>query len=105
SSAEVGGDRRRIAGLVIFVLAAGVLLTSFLSISIGATGFTPGAAWQAITRFADAAQADAIQRDVIVLDIRLPRTLLGLLIGATLAVSGVILQGLFRNPLADPGLV
>src|SRR5690606_28904821 len=39
------------------------------------------------------------------LDIRLPRVLLGALIGAGLSVSGGIMQGLFRNPLADPGLV
>jgi iron complex transport system permease protein len=38
-------------------------------------------------------------------DIRLPRVILGVLIGAALAVSGAVMQGLFRNPLADPGLV
>jgi iron complex transport system permease protein len=37
--------------------------------------------------------------------IRFPRVLLGLLIGAALALSGAALQGLFRNPLADPGLI
>ncbi|TIX08678.1 MAG: iron ABC transporter, partial [Mesorhizobium sp.] len=42
---------------------------------------------------------------LIVYDIRLPRVLLGVLIGAALAVSGAVMQGLFRNPLADPGLI
>ncbi|RVD63056.1 iron ABC transporter, partial [Mesorhizobium sp. M4A.F.Ca.ET.029.04.2.1] len=42
---------------------------------------------------------------LIVYDIRLPRALLGVLIGAALAVSGAVMQGLFRNPLADPGLI
>ena len=42
---------------------------------------------------------------LVVLNIRLPRVLLGLMIGAALAVSGALMQGLFRNPLADPGLV
>ncbi|RFC69677.1 iron ABC transporter permease [Mesorhizobium denitrificans] len=42
---------------------------------------------------------------VIIYDIRLPRLLLGVLVGAALAVSGAVMQGLFRNPLADPGLV
>jgi iron complex transport system permease protein len=37
--------------------------------------------------------------------VRLPRTLLAVLIGAALAVSGAVMQGLFRNPLADPGVV
>lgn len=40
-----------------------------------------------------------------VLQLRLPRVLLGLLVGAALAVSGAAMQGVFRNPLADPGLV
>ncbi|HRE21729.1 MAG TPA: iron chelate uptake ABC transporter family permease subunit [Rhabdaerophilum sp.] len=42
---------------------------------------------------------------LVVLNIRLPRTLLVILVGAALALSGAIMQGLFRNPLADPGLV
>lgn len=41
----------------------------------------------------------------VVLDIRLPRTVLTLLVGATLASAGAVLQGVFRNPLADPALV
>ncbi|XAY13992.1 iron ABC transporter permease [Metapseudomonas otitidis] len=45
------------------------------------------------------------QAELILAQIRLPRTLLGLAVGAVLAVSGVAMQGLFRNPLADPGLV
>ncbi|WP_024511621.1 iron ABC transporter permease [Bradyrhizobium sp. ARR65] len=42
---------------------------------------------------------------LVVTGIRLPRVLLGLEIGAALAVSGALMQGLFRNPLADPGLI
>ncbi len=42
---------------------------------------------------------------LVVLNLRLPRTLLGLMVGAGLAVSGALMQGLFRNPLADPALV
>jgi len=41
----------------------------------------------------------------IIETIRLPRTVLAMLVGAALAVSGASLQGLFRNPLADPGLI
>ncbi|MFK7864594.1 MAG: FecCD family ABC transporter permease [Pseudohongiellaceae bacterium] len=43
--------------------------------------------------------------ELVVISLRLPRLLLGILIGATLALSGAALQGLFRNPLADPALV
>ncbi|MEO0795580.1 MAG: iron ABC transporter permease [Verrucomicrobiota bacterium] len=41
----------------------------------------------------------------VIWQIRLPRIILAVLIGAGLAVSGAVLQGLFRNPLADPGLI
>ncbi len=45
------------------------------------------------------------QQEAVLLTIRLPRVILGMLIGASLAVSGAAMQGLFRNPLADPGLL
>ncbi|WP_171016280.1 iron ABC transporter permease [Pseudomonas sp. F(2018)] len=45
------------------------------------------------------------QAELILGQIRLPRSLLGLCVGIVLALSGVAMQGLFRNPLADPGLV
>ena len=45
------------------------------------------------------------QAELILGQIRLPRTLLGCAVGAVLALCGVAMQGLFRNPLADPGLV
>ena len=42
---------------------------------------------------------------LILTELRLPRTVLGLMVGATLGLSGAVLQGLFRNPLAEPGLL
>jgi iron complex transport system permease protein len=45
------------------------------------------------------------QQEAIFWMIRLPRVLLGMLVGAGMAVSGALLQGIFRNPLADPGLI
>ncbi len=51
------------------------------------------------------AGAQLEQAELIIGQIRMPRTLLGLTVGAVLALSGVAMQGLFRNPLADPGLV
>jgi iron complex transport system permease protein len=42
---------------------------------------------------------------VVILDIRLPRTILAMIVGAATALSGGVMQGLFRNPLADPGIV
>ncbi|WEM44004.1 iron ABC transporter permease [Photobacterium sp. DA100] len=43
--------------------------------------------------------------DIVIHQIRLPRTLLGMAIGAILALCGAVMQGLFRNPLADPGII
>jgi iron complex transport system permease protein len=77
-----------------------VVLASVLSLSSGAAGLGAGDLVAAL--FGEGLSA----RDRIVLiDIRLPRLALGLAVGAALAVSGVLLQGLFRNPLADPGIV
>lgn len=45
------------------------------------------------------------QQAAVLLTLRLPRVALGVLVGAALAVSGSAMQGLFRNPLADPGLI
>lgn len=45
------------------------------------------------------------EQEAVITAIRLPRVVLGMLVGATLAVSGAAIQGLFRNPLADAGLV
>ena len=45
------------------------------------------------------------RQQAVLMVIRLPRVVMGLLIGASLAVSGAAIQGLFRNPLADPGLI
>ncbi len=42
---------------------------------------------------------------MVITNIRLPRVIMGALIGAALAISGAVMQGLFRNPLADPGIV
>lgn len=50
-------------------------------------------------------QVASLQERIVLLDIRLPRLVMGLLVGAGLACSGAAIQGLFRNPLADPGLI
>ena len=44
-------------------------------------------------------------QQIVITEIRLPRVLLSCLVGASLGMSGAVLQGLFRNPLADPGLI
>lgn len=51
------------------------------------------------------AQGFSTQQRAVLINIRLPRIMLGVLIGAALAISGAVIQGLFRNPLSDPGLI
>jgi iron complex transport system permease protein len=82
----------------LLVVALLVLLTGVVGLSLGAISIAPRDVWGALLS-ADAPYA------VIIRDIRLPRILLGFLIGGTLAVSGTSLQALLRNPLADPYLL
>jgi ABC-type Fe3+-siderophore transport system permease subunit len=59
-----------------------------------------------LQRLRDAMLVDVTTRqDSVVWYIRLPRALLAAVIGAGLAISGATLQGIFRNPLADPGII
>ncbi|WP_240722644.1 iron ABC transporter permease [Poseidonocella sp. HB161398] len=98
----LAGDRRRRAARLRLLLGAGLAAAMLLSLGWGAAGETDVTA----ALLARAGLAEASLRDsVIVWDIRLPRMLAGVLVGAALAVSGAVMQGLFRNPLADPGLV
>ena len=80
------------------ILALLVLLAALLSLATGSTDIAPLAG---LLEWARGEQSiDAIVSG----EIRLPRTLLALLVGASLGLSGAALQGLLRNPLADPGL-
>lgn len=88
----------RAGGLVL--LAIGLVAVLFLSITVGARPISLGDVWAALT----APAADSTSHRII-LELRLPRTLVGLLVGAALGLAGAILQGATRNPLADPGLL
>ena len=52
--------------------------------------------------FAELTHVNSLSDEIIILEVRLPRILLAALVGASLSISGVVLQGLFRNPMADP---
>jgi len=95
------GDRCRRGAQAMVALSLLLLVTSVLSLGTGASGTSLWDALSNLLRGEEIAARDA----VILLDIRLPRLGLGILVGAALAVSGAVMQGLFRNPLADPGLV
>jgi iron complex transport system permease protein len=83
-----------VAALV--VLLAGVVLAGF---ALGSKPLAPGEVWRALVA------PDGGEASVIVRELRLPRTLLGLAVGLALAVAGVLMQALTRNPLADPRIL
>jgi len=83
------------------LLSAILLMLGFLSLFAGRVAFPPAEIAQAI--FAPNDLADAI--GIIVWDLRMPRTLLAILVGASLGMAGAALQGLLRNPLAEPGVI
>ena len=86
------GQRRR--GAAVLVLGFVAAAATMLALSSGAMSIA----------LADLFAGEALQRTVFS-HIRAPRVALAGLVGAVLAVSGATLQGLFRNPLADPGLI
>jgi iron complex transport system permease protein len=84
------------------LLCAFLLFACGVSLASGPTGVGVRELWNYFTGGAGELEA----RDRIILEaVRLPRTAMGLLVGAALGVSGAMMQGLFRNPLADPGIV
>ncbi|MGO4122461.1 FecCD family ABC transporter permease [Arthrobacter sp. YAF16] len=84
-----------------WLLAAVVVLAlvAAASLAIGARGLSLGTVWEALTAF------DPADGDHAVVHARLPRTVLGLLAGGALGLSGAAMQGVARNPLADPGII
>ncbi|AVO52184.1 iron ABC transporter permease [Pseudomonas mendocina] len=91
-------------------IALGLLLmfVLWLSLALGPVSLPLGDTLRAALRLLGvplAADASVQQAELILAQIRVPRTLLGLAVGMVLALCGVAMQGLFRNPLADPGLV
>ncbi|GAF10549.1 heme transporter IsdDEF [Paenibacillus pini JCM 16418] len=80
---------------ITFILLAVVMV---LSIGLGSVRFSPVEIITALT-----GRGGEVS-DTILWDIRIPRVLLAVIIGANLAISGALLQAVMHNPLADPGL-
>ena len=85
-------------GLV--VIAAALAGAALLSLAVGARDLPFGAVLHALVD-PDPAARD----DLIVTESRLPRTIVGLLAGAAFGLAGALIQGVTRNPLADPGIL
>src|SRR5690606_13137501 len=93
----VSTNSRRMAGLLVcLVVLAAVLL---LSIAVGSKTIPFGTVIDALVNYDDS------NDHVIIRDLRLPRTLLGLIVGMALGVAGGLIQAMTRNPLADPGIL
>ncbi|MEM8558711.1 MAG: iron ABC transporter permease [Bacteroidota bacterium] len=103
---------RSVSGRALAALAVALAVSLVLSLGIGAVGIAPGAVLAILADRVGLGQLGLAlpwdytgQQALVLTGIRLPRVLLGVLVGAALAVSGALMQGLFRNPLADPGLI
>jgi len=96
-----GLQRQRLLWLV---LAAALVCTLLLALCWGPVAIAPEQVFDSLGSLLQG-QSVAGANDWVVRELRLPRVLLALLIGAGLAVAGVVTQGVFRNPLADPGLI
>ncbi|MEU6478573.1 iron chelate uptake ABC transporter family permease subunit [Streptomyces sp. NPDC047017] len=108
TEAEPEGDAppgRRRAGVLaarllgLLAACALLLLIAVVSIGVGAKAIPPGDVVRALLHGRGSVDGS------VVLDLRLPRTLLGVAVGAALAAAGVLMQALTRNPLADPGIL
>jgi iron complex transport system permease protein len=92
---------RRSASLLTLGLLAGaalLLLLVFLSVSVGTKSIDLATVWSSVMH------DDGSPEATIIRDLRVPRTVLGVLVGAAMALAGALMQALSRNPLADPGI-
>jgi iron complex transport system permease protein len=99
--AHMAGDRSTRGKLALILFAILLVIASLASIM---TGPVPLSVATVVDAIFSPASTD-IRDLAIVWSVRLPRTVLAILVGGALAFSGALMQGLFRNPLADPGLI
>ena len=99
------GAPRPPAGLALAVLGMVLIAAMALALTVGAAGI-PLSRLPAALGLSGAATDPITTRDQLVLwSIRMPRILTAAIVGSLLAAAGALMQGLFRNPLADPALV
>lgn len=91
--------RRIPPGILLAAFLTILVAASFASVALGARPLSVETVWQALT------SPDSANGDHAVVLSRVPRTVAALLIGAALGLAGTALQGMTRNPLADPGIM
>lgn len=94
-------NRRRRTRRRLAAMAVGFPLLLLLASAVGAVSISPRDLWGLVT---GSAEVPEVLR-AIFWNIRVPRVVLAALVGGSLALAGAGVQGLFRNPLADPGLI
>ena len=92
-------DTLRVRGAVVAVLGVAVLTLTLASVAIGYVPFDVPAA------FADLVAGQTTLPAMVLWELRVPRALLGGLVGFSLGLTGAAMQGYLRNPLADPGIL
>ncbi|MBB4683333.1 FecCD family ABC transporter permease [Amycolatopsis jiangsuensis] len=95
-----GGRGRTVRAAGLVVALAVLVLVMLVSVWVGSKSIPFGSIWSVLWHD-DGTSVDA----VIIHDQRIPRTLLGALVGAALGLAGAVMQALTRNPLADPGIL
>lgn len=98
--------RRPHGGVVLCALLALIVVTMLAAAAVGAAGIPLARLPSALGLTAAPAGDAAVARDQLILwSIRIPRIAIAAMVGGLLGAAGAIMQGLFRNPLADPALV
>ena len=93
---------------LLYSLMMGIVLVGLVSLKVGSLETGTGAVIESILSRVSGGNWGAgvdTRVETVVLNIRMPRMLMAMSVGAALATAGACLQGLFRNPLADPGLI
>ncbi|MEZ5822670.1 MAG: iron ABC transporter permease [Xanthobacteraceae bacterium] len=96
---------RPAATLVIVVLLIALMAATTIALTVGAAGIPFDRLPAALGFSADLSHPSAARDQLVLWSIRIPRIAAAAAVGGLLATSGAIMQGLFRNPLADPALV
>jgi len=99
--------RFRLSMMVMIGITIVLFWMIIVSVGIGAVAISPSEVMAILLSKIGIAAGESFTpvQESILMNIRLPRVFLAVLVGAALAISGAAMQGLFRNPLADPGLI
>ncbi|MFE6666732.1 FecCD family ABC transporter permease [Streptomyces sp. NPDC057697] len=96
---SAAAPRRSRRALATAAAVVALLVAVILSLAVGARSIPPSEVFDVLLHGGHSDNAEVIR------NMRVPRTLIGLMVGAALALAGTVLQGITRNPIADPGIL